>query len=201
MNIAAFVASLNPFDLLVAFALFGLFVLGFIQGTIRRLLGIAAILFSFLIAANLRQPLGGFLAANWTHLEDSYAVMIGFGTVFIAASIAFTVLIQAIYKKAPLFRKYVVVDELIGGMLGVVQGLLVLGIVIVILDSHFRIPGVQARNELPLLRETYQAYDQSVTAGALREHLIPGFLAILGPFIPEALRALFPAGGSPVPST
>ena len=93
-----------------------------------------------------------------------------------------------------------VVDELIGGMLGVVQGLLVLGIVIVILDSHFRIPGVPPRNEPPLLRETYQAYDPSVTAGALREHLIPGFLAILGPFIPDALRALFPAGGSSVPS-
>jgi len=101
LNIAAFVASLNPFDLLVAFALFGLFVRGFHPGTIRRLLGIGAIIFSFLVAANVRQPLGGFLAANWTQLEDSYAVMIGFGTVFIAASVAFTVLIQTIYMKAP----------------------------------------------------------------------------------------------------
>ena len=42
-----------------------MFVLGFIQGTIRRLLGLASMLFSFLFAANLRDPLGDYLAQNW----------------------------------------------------------------------------------------------------------------------------------------
>ena len=42
----------------------GFFVLGFAQGTIRRLIGIASILFSFLFAANLAEPLGDFLGGE-----------------------------------------------------------------------------------------------------------------------------------------
>ena len=67
-----------------------MFVLGFVQGTIRRVLGLASMLFSFLFAANLREPLGGYLAENWNEFPDEYAVMLGFGIVFVAATIAFT---------------------------------------------------------------------------------------------------------------
>src|SRR5215216_5419219 len=64
-----------------------MFVLGFIQGTIRRLLGLASMLFSFLFAANLRDSLGTFLAANWNQFSDEYAVMIGFESFFVIATI------------------------------------------------------------------------------------------------------------------
>ncbi len=40
-------------DWLIIIYFLGFFVLGFAQGTIRRLIGIASILFSFLLAANL----------------------------------------------------------------------------------------------------------------------------------------------------
>jgi len=71
LNIAEFIRSFNLFDLLVILFLFGMFILGFIQGTVRRLLGLAAILFSFLLAANLREPLGNFLASNWTQFHPA----------------------------------------------------------------------------------------------------------------------------------
>ena len=64
MNIGEFLSSINRFDLLVVLFCFGMFVLGFIQGTIRRVLGLASMLFSFLFAANLRDPLGSYLAAE-----------------------------------------------------------------------------------------------------------------------------------------
>jgi uncharacterized membrane protein required for colicin V production len=48
-----------------------MFVLGFIQGTIRRVLGLASMLFSFLFAANLREPLGGYLAQTGTTSRTS----------------------------------------------------------------------------------------------------------------------------------
>ena len=89
-----------------------MFVLGFFQGTIRRLLGLASMLFSFLFAANLRAPLGDFLAANWNQFPDEYAVMLGFGIVFMAATIAFTLVIQGFYKHQPLFEKATFVDEI-----------------------------------------------------------------------------------------
>ena len=104
MNIGEILSSINRFDLLVVLFLFGMFVLGFIQGTIRRVLGLASMLFSFLFAANLRDPLGNYLAANWNEYPDEYAVMLGFGIVFIAATIAFTVVIQGFYHHQPLFE-------------------------------------------------------------------------------------------------
>jgi membrane protein required for colicin V production len=192
VNIAEFLRSINLFDLLIVLLLFGMFVLGFIQGTIRRLLGIASILFSFLLAANLQGPLGDFLAQNWTQFEPQYAVMVGFGTVFVAASIAFTLVIQAYYTKLPLFEKYTFIDEILGGLLGVLQGVIILGAVIIILDSFFAVPGLPKRDtELPVLRDIYNAYTNSGTAVLFRETLIPAFFAVFGFIIPDRIKVLY----------
>ncbi len=192
MDIAEILRSIDPFDLLVLLILAALFILGYIQGTIRRLLGIASLLFSFLLAANLRGPLGDFLVANWTQFPPEYSRMVGFGTLFVAASLAFSLVIQAFYRRVPLFDKYTVVDELLGGLLGILQGVILLGAMIVILDSFFRISGIAPRTgELPFLREIFNAYDGSITASIFRSALIPAFMAITGPFIPNDLRSLF----------
>jgi membrane protein required for colicin V production len=191
VNIADFLTSINRFDLLIILILFGAFILGFIQGTIRRLLGIASILFSFLLAANLQGPLGDFLAKNWTQFAPEYAVMVGFGTVFVAASVAFTLVIQAFYTKVPLFERYTFIDEVLGGLLGVVQGLLILGAMIVILDSFFTLPIAPRDTELPLLRDIFNAYDNSGTATLFRDALIPAFLAVFGFIVPANIKALY----------
>jgi membrane protein required for colicin V production len=191
VNISDFLTSINRFDLLVILILFGMFILGFIQGTIRRLLGIASILFSFLLAANLQGPLGDFLAANWTQFAPEYAMMLGFGTVFVAASIAFTLVIQAFYERVPLFQRYTFIDEVLGGLLGVVQGLLILGVMIVILDSFFTLPIAKRDSELPLLRDIYNAYTNSGTADLFRDTLIPAFFAIFGFVVPDKIKAFF----------
>ena len=67
------------------------------------------------------------------------------------------------------------------------------------LDTWFTIPGQPARdNELPGLRAIYEAYDPpgapiSQTAVIYREALVPGFLAVTGPIMPEGLRAFYPS--------
>ena len=53
MNLADTLTQINVFDVVVVLYLFGWFILGFIQGTIRRLLGIAALVFSFFLALQL----------------------------------------------------------------------------------------------------------------------------------------------------
>ena len=58
MDLGDFLGGISTVDLLIFLYFIGFFVLGFAQGTIRRLLGIASILFSFLLAANLAEPLG-----------------------------------------------------------------------------------------------------------------------------------------------
>ncbi len=192
MNIGDILGSINRFDLLVVLFLFGMFVLGFIQGTIRRVLGIASMLFSFLFAANLRGPLGGYLAANWNDFPDEYAIMLGFAIVFVAATIAFTIVIQGFYHKQDLFKRATFADELIGGALGIIQGMLLVGFVIIILDSFFRIPTIpQTTGEYPWLRTFWETLNGSSMADLFRSRLIPGFITVFGLLIPSDLQAFF----------
>jgi len=188
--------NVNRFDLLVFFLCFGMFVLGYVQGTIRRVLGLASMLFSFLFAANLRGPLGNYLAANWNQFPDEYAVMLGFGIVFVAATIAFTIVIQGFYHKQSLFKKATFADELIGGVLGVIQALFLVMCVIVILDSFFRIPTLpKSEGELPQLRALYDFMNQSATADLFRSRIIPGFFSIFGLLIPPDLKTFYFSAG------
>ncbi len=192
MNIGEFLSSINRFDLLVLLFCFGMFVLGFIQGTIRRVLGLASMLFSFLFAANLRGPLGGYLAQNWNDYPDEYAVMLGFGLVFIAATIAFTVVIQGFYHKQELFQKATAADEIIGGLLGVLQALFLVGFVIIILDSFFRDPTIpRTDNEFAWIRSLDELIDKSAVADLFRSRLIPGFITVFGLLIPVDIQALY----------
>lgn len=193
MNVVETIQNTNVFDLLVVLVMFAFFVVGFIQGTIRRLLGILSILFSFLVAANLRDPLGAFFAANWHQFHEQYSYLIAFGAIFSLGVVGFSLVIQAFYKKVELFEKYPVVDEALGGVLGVLQGAILLGAIIVILDSFFRIPGIpKSPGELPFLRGLWETIDPSGTAALYRGSLIPAFFAVFAPLLPESLKTLFP---------
>jgi uncharacterized membrane protein required for colicin V production len=192
VNVGDVLTSINRFDLLVVLFLFGMFVLGFIQGTIRRVLGLASMLFSFLFAANLRGPLGGYLAQNWNDFPDEYAVMLGFGIVFVAATIAFTVVIQGFYHKQNLFKESTVADEVIGGLLGIVQALFLIGCVMIILDSFFRIPTIpKSDGEIGWIRGVFDLYDGSATADLFRTRLIPGFITVFGLLIPGDVQSFY----------
>jgi uncharacterized membrane protein required for colicin V production len=191
LDFGEFIRSLTVFDLVYFLFLFGFFVLGFAQGTIRRLLGLAAVMFSFLFAANVRDPLGSFLAANWTQFPQEYAYMIGFLTVFLAAWIALTVTIQNFYTTQPLWEKYRFVDEVIGGILGVIEGGLLLVIAIVILDSFFLIPGIaESGNELHFIRDFWNFMDEAQVTAFFRDTIVPLFFTVFGLFIPDDIESI-----------
>ena len=142
MDFGEFLGGMSTVDLLLVLFFIGFFVLGFAQGAIRRVIGIGAIMFSFLLAANLYEPLGAFLANNWSQFSRQYSYMIGFGTVFVAAVIAFALVAQGWYKPQPLFAKARWADEILGGVLGVIEAGIILGATIIILGSFFLIPGI-----------------------------------------------------------
>ena len=197
MDIQTFLRSFNTFDLLIVLALMALFILGFVQGTVRRLLGIASILFSFLVAAQLREPFGDFLAENWTQFPEDYSRMVAMGSVFLAGTIGFTIGLQVFYRVVPLFSKYPVVDEILGGILGVVQGFVLIGCVIMILDPFYRLQGIPKFNgEMGILRTIFEAYDQSGTANIFRSQVIPGVIAVIGALIPQGIKDVFPGSES-----
>jgi uncharacterized membrane protein required for colicin V production len=190
-------AGVDLADWLIIIFFLAFFVLGFAQGTIRRLIGIASILFSFLFAANVAEPLGDFLGANWTHLSKEYAYMVGFMTIFVAASLAFAIVIQGFYRPQPLFERARFVDEILGGLLGLVQAAIILGAFVIILDSFFRLSGIaQDPDEIPFLRSFWSFLDSSQIVEVFRTTLIPAFFVLVGLFIPSNIKAMYPGGAS-----
>ena len=178
MDFGEFLSSLTLFDLVYFLFLFGFFVLGFAQGTIRRLLGLAAVMFSF-------------LAANWTQFPREYAYMLGFLIVFLTAWILFSVAIQTFYTTQPLWEKYRFVDEVIGGILGVIEAGLLLVIAIVILDSFFLIPGIgESGNELHFVRDFWNWMDEAQVTAFFRENIVPIFFTVFGIFIPDDIEQI-----------
>lgn len=194
MDIVQTITSIAVFDWLVLGFGVAMFVLGFAQGVIRRLLGIVSIAFSFLLAANLRDTLGSFFATNWTQFPREYSYMVAFGILFVMATVIFALVIQSFYKRAPILSRYPVLDELLGGMLGVVEALVLIGCGIAILDSFYRLPIPINNGEIPQLRDLYNAVNDSSTAEVFRSTLIPAFVAITGPLVPSDIKALFPRG-------
>jgi uncharacterized membrane protein required for colicin V production len=195
VDIGGALTSADLFDVLVIVFLFGMFVLGYIQGTIRRLLGLASIIFAFLLAGQLRDPLGAFLASNWTQYAPEYSYMLAYLFVFTFTGILFTIIVQSFYHTQPLFENARFVDEVLGGVLGIVEGLVLIGCGIIILDSYFRIPGLpDAKTWLPFLPAIFALYDPSTTAQIFRSTLIPAAFALIGALIPADVRALFPGG-------
>lgn len=193
MNPGAFFSSAGAVDLVLVLYFVGFFVLGFAQGTIRRVIGILSILFSFLFAATLSVPLGQFLADNWTQFVREYSYMIGFGTVFAASAIALALVVQSYYKPQQLFQKARFADEILGGILGVIQAAIIFGAVLVILDSFFLIPGIPPDpQELPFLRTFWTAINDTQFAVFFRSTLIPASFVLVGLFVPDRIKAFYP---------
>jgi uncharacterized membrane protein required for colicin V production len=195
VNIADSLSAINVFDVLVVLYLFGWFILGFIQGTIRRVVGIASIVFSFFLAAQLHGALGDFLAQNWTQFPREYSVMIAFLTIFVASVVAFTLVIQGTYRKAPLFVDKPVIDEILGGLLGVLQGFLLLLFITIILDQYFLYTNLpKDEDEIGILRTFWEAVNGSGTGQLLHDSIIPAFVGLFSFLIPQSVKGLYGVG-------
>ncbi len=193
MDVVGFIEGLNLFDILVAFFVAGFFVVGYIQGTLRRLLGLAITLVSLLLAMNLRDPLGAWLAQYWTQLPTSYVYMLAFGGSFLVIYIAGSITVQTFYRRTPLFAKATVLDELLGGILGALQALIMVGTLILVLDSYYALPATTVDpHEIALLRDIFNFYNTSQIAQLFRTSLIPLFFALFGWIVPADLRQNYP---------
>jgi uncharacterized membrane protein required for colicin V production len=188
------IAYENLFDLLVLLLIITAFIVGYLQGSLRRLLGIAATIFSVMVAAQLREPLGDFLISNWTQFHPDYSRMLGFFVVFAVLTVAFTIAIEAFYDRSPILPRYPLVDPILGGLLGMIQAVIFLGILVIIADSWFKTPNGQLAGpaEILFLREFYHAIDVSQTAHILRNDVIPIFFLAFGGLFPQDIRDLFP---------
>jgi uncharacterized membrane protein required for colicin V production len=192
VDVVEFIQGLNLFDLLVAFFVAAFFVVGYIQGAIRRALGLAILVVTFLLALNLREPLGSWLAQYWTHLPEQYVYMLAFGGSFLVLYLAASITAQTFYRRTTLFTKASAIDELVGGILGALQAIFLVGTMILILDSYFALTGIPADpDEIDILRSIYDFYDASQIVELYRTSLIPLFFTLFGWIVPDDLAGLY----------
>jgi uncharacterized membrane protein required for colicin V production len=190
MDILGAIKSEPVVDLALLVVLGVFFFLGVAQGAIRRLLGILSFFFAFIVAANARDPVGDFLSHNWTQFDAGYNHLLAFGIVFVVAAVALSIVIQGFYKRTDLSADHPIVDDAVGGILGLVQGLLLLLMVAIILNSYV-LPPAQP-GDLGQVRDLQDAALQSHIMTALRDDVAPYFLRILGLLLPSDLLAIFP---------
>jgi len=191
VDIVATIRSAPLADLAIVVLLLVCFILGVMQGSIHRLLSILAMLLAFVVAAVARNNVGDFFAGNWTQFDAGYDRLLAFVLVFLLAAIVLEIAITGFYNRMELYARHPIVDDVIGGMLGVLEGLLILTVVVIILGSY---PLPIARSgDVSILRDVQDAVvRQSHIASFLHDWIAPTLVHLLSPLLPSELVKLWP---------
>jgi hypothetical protein len=81
--------------------------------------------------------------------------------------------------------------------LGLLQAAIILGAVVIILDSYYTLTGItQGANELQFLRDLFTLLNDSRIVAVFRSTLIPAFFIVVGLFIPNSIKVLYPSAPS-----
>ena len=176
---------MSVIDVVLLLLLVAAFFLGFFQGGIRLLLVLLAWIASFLLAVNLRGPVGSFLGGYWTQYSADYTRMLAFAILFVVFFVLAVTAIEIVYRRPPALSRFPILDEVGGGVLGLFVGFLVLAAVITILDSFYASPAaVGGGGEVGLLRDVHGGLSASGIANGLRSSLLPVLATLLGPLLP-----------------
>ena len=178
-------------DLAILIVLLGAFIVGVMQGAIRRILGIVSIVFAFLVSANLRDPVGDYLADHWQQFPSGYNHLIAFGLLFVVLTVGFSILIQGFYKHTELSAAHPILDDIVGGLLGLLEALVVLTIAVAILGSY-TMPA-PFPDEIGQMRWVHDLLiNQSHIGAAILDTVVPVVMHGLAWLLPSDLVALFP---------
>jgi len=193
VDFGAFLGSLNLVDVIIGLALFGMFIIGYAQGAVRRGVGVVTMTFSFFLAGQLNQWLGKFLAENWLQYPAAYSYMIGYLILFLAGVVAFAVIVQVTYSKVEMFVRFPVLDEVLGGLLGVTWGLLFLMFIVTIMGTYFLVALVGDPDEMTILRSIWMTIDGSWFGQLLITQVIPVFVSWMSFLLPASVNAVYGA--------
>ena len=179
--------QLSWVDLAIIAALAAGVFAGFTQGMIRYVLNGIAVIVAFVLASQLRDPIFDLLRF-WGAFTPEGRRLIIFVVLFFGFVIAGFFVIRSLYRRTrlPIIKQ---LDEIGGAIFGLIFAALVLTFQLVVFDSFFQ-GGGEAGGWVSAY---YDALNDSVIVGFLRETVIPtaGFLA--RPFVPEEIaRLLFP---------
>jgi hypothetical protein len=110
--------------------------------------------------------------------------------IFIVGAVGLSILIQGFYKRTEIYAKQPIVDDIIGGALGLLQGMLLLTVVVIILNSY-TLTSTET-GDVGVLRQAQDLIHKSAIAGGVKDVIAPPFVHVLAFFLPSDLVAHFP---------
>ncbi len=180
---------MNVIDIVLLLVLAGTFILGFFLGVIRVLLAIGAWAVAFLLAANLREPLGGYLASQWTNLSVGYVHMLAFGMIAIIIFVGLLVLVRLGARGPKGVSSVPLIDDVLAGVLGVVLGVLIMAATWVILASFYGPTATGAGTpEAEWSLRLYALLQESTVARTLIGLVAPVMDLLFGWLTPQVVR-------------
>ena len=189
MNLTDLLHSLTVGDLILVLIFLAAFIAGYIQGLVRQALGLIIWFIAFVLALSLRAPLGTFFQQYWTQFLPDYTDMLAFIIVFLVALIGGNLVAQFTYKHVPVLADRHFIDEILGAVVSVGLVVLEVGAFLYILDTFYR-HQTGGANTVAVFSSIFDLFKDSTIAASLRHALMPGLLAILGPFVPAGLASL-----------
>jgi len=166
------------------------FLLGVLRGAVRQLIVLGAWLVIFLVSAYLRPLVGDWIASNRVDLTREYVDMLAWLITFLVL-FALALAIIEIGGSTIHLTQRVAVDEVLGGFLALGVAILVVASIAIILDSYYAGPPQVGAAEVDIIRELHNALQRSAIVQQMHQSLIPGLVAILGPLLPQSIRAVY----------
>lgn len=180
-----FFRELSPMDLFIVAVLAGGVFVGFTQGLIRYALNVVVVLVAFVIASVLEGPLYEALDF-WEAFTPLLREQILFLLLFVGLVIGGWFIVRALYQRTrlPIARQ---LDELGGAVLGLLWAALVIGFLVVVMDTFFLTAPDSVRAGAGIIRWLYEALDSSALVQLFRDTLIPTFGYVTRPFVPSEI--------------
>ena len=190
MDIVGLVKSTQVVDLVLIALLAVALVGGIVQGALRGLEGFVAIILAFVVAANLANPFGNFLAGNWKQLPAGYNHMLAFLIVFLLLAVGAIIGLFFLTPRTEIKPGQPAVDDAFGAFFGLVEAIVILACIVIIFRSY-DMP-LPFKGDIEPLHRVYDMinFDSHIAAG-LRSGVAPIIVHLLAPFLPASIVALF----------
>jgi len=131
------------------------------------------------------------IAAKAMGIDVASNKLLAFVIVFVVVTVAASIVTQGAYRRTELSADHPIIDDIFGGLLGLLQGVLVLLFVVIILNSY-TLPAARP-GDLTYLRTAQDIMaNQSHIAIFFRDHVAPAFMHSVSFLIPSDLVSLFP---------
>lgn len=176
-------------DILLVLIIGGAALIGFFWGVLRMLLLLAGWVVVFIAAAYVADPLGRYLAGQWTSLGAAYNYMAAFGIAYAVGFVIAIIVVQMTTRGAQDLTRFPVLDDLAGTAIGAAVAVLALAGLVVIMRTFYgeTAPGAALGPEWTL--SLYRGLVDSLIGGDIARTLVPMLGTLLGPVLPATVRS------------